>query len=191
LPSWLTKVLIAGLVITALLSVASFVRTIITGFRTAGLIGAAQAATTTSAATTAAAGGTAGVTALAQGTAQTAESIVFSYRDQAADFARNTIDPNLSQGRVPTTFGNLADDRFKVLIQADINSGRLPSTYRVTPRGVFGPDVFDTATGIGYDLTTATELQVWKHDVKYIGQIVNFDGIPYLIRDVLPLVYSR
>ncbi len=92
---------------------------------------------------------------------------------------------------MPTTFGNLADTRFKELIQADIEAGRLPSSLRVTANFQFGPDVFDTATGVGYDLTTATDLQVFKHDSKYIGSQVVFDGVSYLVTDVLPLVYRR
>jgi hypothetical protein len=79
----------------------------------------------------------------------------------------------------------------KQLVQADIDSGALPSTFRVTANFQYGPDVFDTATGIGYDLTTATNLQVFKHDDKYIGSTVVFDGISYVVNDVLPLVYNR
>lgn len=190
LPSWLRPILIAGLIITAVLSVASLVRTIITGFRVAGFAGAASAAATTATRATFAIGGASGATSLVQGSGQPIEYL-FAHRDQAVNHARNTIDPNLSARRVPTTFGNLADARFKQLVQADINAGRLPSTFRVTPNGVWGPDVFDTATGIAYDLTTATNLQVFKHDSKYIGEYVTFDGVSYLIRDVLPLVYTR
>jgi RHS repeat-associated protein len=190
LPDWVRTLLIVGLVVTAFLSVATFIRAVVTGFRVGGMLGATQAAATSTTATVTAVGGGGGATALIQN-APSVESILFSYRDQAVAHAQTTIDPNLPARRVPTSFGNLADARMKQLVQADIDSGALPSTFRVTANFQYGPDVFDTATGIGYDLTTATNLQVFKHDDKYIGSTVVFDGISYVVNDVLPLVYNR
>jgi hypothetical protein len=114
---------------------------------------------------------------------------LFNFREAAVNYAQQQINPNLPQNRVATSFGNLADAHFKDQVQQAINSGQLPNTLRVTERFQFGVDVFDTATGIGYDLTTATVSQVYGHDLRYIGQQIVFNGISYSINDVISIVY--
>jgi RHS repeat-associated protein len=93
-----------------------------------------------------------------------------------------------SASLAPMAFGNLIDDAFKNLVQQDIAAGILPSTLRITPRGTYGVDAYDSTTGIGYDLTTSTVRQVAGHDQRYIGKTMP-DGT--IIKDVIPIVYNR
>ena len=54
--------------------------------------------------------------------------------------------------------------------------------------GSAGIDAWDTATGAGWDLTTARVEQVVGHDLRYLNRSTP-DGT--MITDVRPLVYSR
>jgi RHS repeat-associated protein len=120
---------------------------------------------------------------------QDIDQILLEARDVAL---RNVQMRPGAAGLRPMDFGNLMDDEFKLLVQENINTGRLPNTLRLTPRGRFGVDVYDTATSIGYDLTTATVKEVAGHDARYIftiGQRAMPDGT--IITDVRPITYMR
>lgn len=116
-------------------------------------------------------------------------------RDQAYAMAweRASLDPKMKavtpQG-FETTFGNQIDEIWKELVLKAIAEGRLPSTFRVTPtsnRGAHaGIDVWDSATGQGYDLHTATSEQVLKHQKKYTGTTAK-DGT--VLEQVNPILY--
>jgi RHS repeat-associated protein len=60
-PTWLRVALILGLIITALISITSFIQSVIAGWRTAGITGAFQAAATNAATRAAGVGGGAGL----------------------------------------------------------------------------------------------------------------------------------
>jgi hypothetical protein len=117
-------------------------------------------------------------------------------RDQALDLAKKVDEPD-SQGQQlgNRDFGNLIDAIFKSFVLRAQQDGLLPSGLRVTPRGRYGPDVYDPAIGKGWDLTTATDRQVAGHDIRYITGGQPFRGRPLpdgtVINEVDPLVYTR
>ncbi|WP_179959358.1 SpvB/TcaC N-terminal domain-containing protein [Marinobacter changyiensis] len=127
--------------------------------------------------------------------------LLLRFRNEAVAHAERTIPVNPPPGvrqAYHFRFGNAADDHFKGLVDDAIESGQLPNTFRTTPRGRYGVDVYDTATGTGFDLTTATVEQVAGHDLRYIPQILGgagYRGRPLadgtVIQDVIPLVYRR
>lgn len=90
----------------------------------------------------------------------------------------------------PQAFGSYNDAIFKALVNQAVKDGELPSTIRTSAAsmsrpGSFGIDVWDTATGTGWDLTTAR--QVAAHEF-YLGMTMP-DGT--VILDVNPLIYFR
>lgn len=97
----------------------------------------------------------------------------------------------------PQRFGEIVDAVFKSLVQQARRDGVLPETIRTAPpplaiSGTHLPrggavDVWDSATGIGWDVTKATVRDVAKHE-RYINRAMP-DGTR--IRDVRPLVYPR
>lgn len=119
------------------------------------------------------------------------DRVLMELRDAATDLTRRT-----SASGAPftaTKFGSVNDAVFKSLVKQAIEEGRLPPTIRTSPSsmnvpGSGGIDVWDTATGRGWDLTTARSEQVLGHDVRYLNRTAP-DGT--LIIDVTPLVYSR
>ena len=79
------------------------------------------------------------------------------------------------------------DDAFKRMVLQVQKEGGLPASLRVSPNGVYGIDVWDSATGVGWDLTTATVRQTAQHDARYLFQVMP-DGTTII--DVNPIVYS-
>jgi RHS repeat-associated protein len=114
---------------------------------------------------------------------QSTDQVLIVLRDQATNLTRRL------GIKGPSRFGTVNDRVFKSLVKDAIDKGYLPSTLRVTPGrpGVFGIDVWDSATGVGWDLTTATVRQVAGHE-RYLGMTMP-DGTQIL--DVRPLVYTR
>lgn len=120
------------------------------------------------------------------------DAILMGLRDQATILTRRLGITSAQR------FGTVNDQVFKSLVRDAIDKGFLPSTLRVTPGrpGVFGIDVWDAATGVGWDLTTATVRQVASHE-RYLGVMNGVrtaakampDGT--VILDVRPLVYTR
>ena len=124
--------------------------------------------------------------------------ILLLLRDKAVKHAAANIPANLPAKRVPTTFGNLADDQFKLLVTEAVRNGELPATIKPTPRWIYGVDVYDSATGTGWDLTTATVREVAGHDLRYLPSHVfgaKYVGKPMqdgtVLNDVVPLLYHR
>jgi RHS repeat-associated protein len=110
-------------------------------------------------------------------------------RDTAVQTARSQA--FLRGGVNPRQFGNLADEAFKRQVVQAVRGGHLSKTIRVTANGKFGPDVWDSATGVAWDLTTATVREVAGHDKRYIGAVMKAGGRAVTITDVIPLVYTR
>jgi RHS repeat-associated protein len=98
IPSWLRKVLIAVIIITAVVSIAAFVRAVITGFRAAGAAGAASAAATTGATTAGSVGGAGGATALVNQTTEVAPALQTA--TQSGDTATTTVEAFTGTDRV-------------------------------------------------------------------------------------------
>jgi RHS repeat-associated protein len=119
--------------------------------------------------------------------------LFFGFRDLAVDQTRIVAANAARAGQniVPREFGNIADAVFKTHVLEAIDRGVLPDSVVVIGRGSRGPDVIDTATGIAWDLTTATVQQVADHDTRYIGRMIDTERGRVLIRDVLTLVYTR
>jgi RHS repeat-associated protein len=118
---------------------------------------------------------------------------MFRLRDQAVQeaYARVQADPQLAKTMTPMKFGNLVDEIFKEKVVESIAQNQLPSTMRVTAtsnKGVaYGIDVYDTATGEGYDVHPANSRQVLKHMDTYEGKTMP-EGTK--ITNVNPLVYE-
>jgi hypothetical protein len=121
----------------------------------------------------------------------TVASELFRLRDVAYEEAwrRATENPDIARNEMQ--FGNLIDEIWKEMVQQAILEGRLPSSFRVTPtsrRGAaYGVDVYDTATGEGYDLHPANEKQVLKHMNTYEGEPMPEGTV---IKQVNPIVYE-
>jgi RHS repeat-associated protein len=115
------------------------------------------------------------------------DQVLMRLRDEATDLTARS-------GRYsPTKFGSVNDAIFKTLVNKAVDDGILPATIRTSPAsmnvpGSAGIDVWDLATGRGWDLTTARSAQVLGHDLRYLGQAAP-DGT--IITDVTPLVYTR
>jgi RHS repeat-associated protein len=112
------------------------------------------------------------------------------FRDEAVDLTRRLAADLAARGfpMRATEFGTHVDAIFKAHVMHAIDEGVLPATFQVTRRGRYGVDVWDQATGLGWDITTAKVREVVGHDVRYIGETMP-DGTT--IVDVIPLVYTR
>jgi hypothetical protein len=121
------------------------------------------------------------------------DQTLLELRDTATTLTRRIAVEEARSGRnlAPHTFGSVNDAVLKAHVLQAIEEGRLPATIHVSPTfnqpGRGGIDVWDSATGIGWDLTTATSRQVAGHE-RYLGQTMP-DGT--VIGHVRPLVYSR
>ena len=112
---------------------------------------------------------------------------LLSLRDEATRITRS-IDADSPM--TPQMFGSYNDAIFKSLARDAVSTGELPSTIRLAPSslnqpGTFGIDVWDIATGRGWDLTTAG--QVARHE-RYLGMTMPGGTV---ITDVNPLIYFR
>jgi hypothetical protein len=119
---------------------------------------------------------------------------------QAAS-ATNQFSFGLKQ-KMERRLGSLADQEFKNIVEQGISKGELPSTLKTSPtvgiKGAFGTsgskanvsqtDVWDTATGEAWDLMTASEKYIYKHDNLYVGKMMP-DGT--VISKLNPLVYEK
>ena len=124
---------------------------------------------------------------------ETVAAELFRLRDGAvADaWTRVMSSPELAERMTPTRFGNLVDEIFKDAVDGAIADSRLPASFRVTPTSNRGPaygiDVWDSATGQGYDVHPANTRQVIKHMNSYQNATMP-DGT--VITNVNPLVYE-
>jgi hypothetical protein len=140
--------------------------------------------------------GRAGVTAArtatsTAGAAEDVDQVLMELRNEATTLTQK-VSASGTQF-VPTKFGSVNDAVFKSLVKQAVEDGRLPATIRTSPSsmnvpGSPGIDVWDTASGRGWDLMTARSEQVLGHEARYVGRTAP-DGT--LINEVIPLVYSR
>ena len=119
------------------------------------------------------------------------DQVLFRLRDQATEITRKVS--AAGPAFAPTKFGSVNDAVFKALVKQAVDDRLLPASIRTSLSsmnvpGSRGIDVWDTATGVGWDLTTARVEQVIGHDLRYLGNRTP-DGT--LITDVRPLVYAR
>jgi RHS repeat-associated protein len=130
---------------------------------------------------------------VAQGTVETVAAELFRLRDAALNEAigRVQANPSLANSMTPARFGNLVDEIFKDGVLDSISANRLPQSMRLTPtsnKGVaYGIDVWDAATGEGYDLHPGNMRQVLKHMETYEDAVMP-DGTQ--INNVNPLCYE-
>jgi len=120
------------------------------------------------------------------------DSVLLQLRDRATDLTRR-VSASGATPLTPQAFGSVNDAVFKANVMRAVEDGILPSTIRTSPAsmnvpGSAGIDVWDTATNVGWDLTTAKGREVLAHDLRYLNQLAP-DGTQIL--DVRPLVYSR
>jgi hypothetical protein len=125
------------------------------------------------------------------------DQVLLRLRDEATELTKKVSTSSAGTQFLPTKFGSVNDSVFKALVKKAVAEGRLPPTIQTSPSsmnvpGSGGIDVWDTATGRGWDLTTARSEQVVGHDLRYLTGISGVtapDGT--VITDVTPLVYSR
>jgi hypothetical protein len=115
------------------------------------------------------------------------DQILMSMRDEATRITRLI---NADSPMSPQMFGSYNDAIFKAIVNQAVEDGTLPSTIQtsgvsINRPGSFGIDVWDTATGRGWDLTTPR--QVAAHE-RYLGMTMPDATV---ITDVNPLVYFR
>ena len=116
---------------------------------------------------------------------ETASAIMFRMRDEAVATAQQMVGQEITQsGNIPRNanarVGTYADAIFKAHVRQAIADGRLPGTLRVSPTVTINPrdptvrlpqtDVWDTATGEAWDLTTASARGIEAHETLYIGR---------------------
>jgi hypothetical protein len=127
------------------------------------------------------------------------DNVLMECRNEAYRITAKLAQQDLAEGTTiaPTRFGEIVDAIFKSLVQHARRNGLLPQTIRTAPPplAISGSrlprggaiDAWDSATGIGWDVTTATVRSVAGHE-RYINRAMP-DGTR--IRDVRPLVYPR
>ncbi|MGB8951188.1 MAG: hypothetical protein WCC06_00780 [Candidatus Aminicenantales bacterium] len=147
------------------------------------------------------------------GGAKSTDQVLMGCRDEAHRIAQKLFQQDLARGSrtSPQEFGNIVDAIFKSLVQQARRDGLVPRTIRTAPpplsiSGTHLPrggavDVWDSATGVGWDVTKATGRNVAEHDVRYLLGRAKRDGtiVPprntmpdgTRLRDVRPLVYPR
>lgn len=145
------------------------------------------------------------------------DQVLMGCRDEAFRITKKLFQQDIAKHMTerPQRYGEIIDALFKSLVQQAKKDGLLPKTIRTAPpplsiSGTRLPiggavDVWDSATGVGWDVTKATVRDVAGHDVRYIlGQAItrgNRKGtfIPprnimpdgTRLRDLRPLVYPR
>jgi hypothetical protein len=148
----------------------------------------------------------------AMGTPKSIDAVLMGCRDEASRITAKLAVQTVAEGsRIsPQRYGEIVDALFKSLVQQARRDGLLPETIRTAPpalaiSGRFVPkggavDVWDAATGIGWDITTARGNSVAQHDIRYLlGRLTGGRFVPprkvmpdgTQLKDLRPLVYSR
>lgn len=127
------------------------------------------------------------------------DQVLMECRTEAYRIAAKLAQQNISEGAgvSPQRFGEIVDALFKSLVQHAKSNGLVPQTIRTAPpplaiSGTRLPlggaiDVWDSATGVGWDVMKASVRSVAGHE-RYLNRLMP-DGTR--IRDVRPLVYPR
>jgi hypothetical protein len=102
-------------------------------------------------------------------------------RDEAVAAAQKLVSQDVQASgnlsRVEAKVGTNADAFLKARVKQAVADGTLPSTIRVSPTVTINPgpaarlpqvDIWDSATGEAWDLTTAREAEILKHQ-RYVG----------------------
>jgi hypothetical protein len=119
-------------------------------------------------------------------------------RDEAVAAAQKLVSQEVrasgSLSRLEAKVGTAADAFLKARVKQAVADGLLPSTIRVSPTVTINPvpsarlpqvDIWDSATGKAWDLTTASEAEILKHQ-RYVGMTMP-DGT--VITELQFLVY--
>jgi hypothetical protein len=103
---------------------------------------------------------------------------------------RGAPDPSLGIGGASsaTWFGNILNERIRRRVEAAIAEGTLTNQLKWTKQGQKGVD-FWLPDGTGFDLFTATESALLKHEDRLLDKVAP-DGTT-TIKDLLPLLYDR
>jgi len=145
------------------------------------------------------------------------DQVLMGCRDEAFRIAKKIFQQDVTGGAIerPQRYGEIIDALFKSLVQQAKRDGLVPRTIRTAPpplaiTGTTLPrggavDVWDSATGMGWDVTKAKVRDVAEHDIRYLlGRTITRgkrkgtfipprntmpDGT--VLRDVKPLVYPR
>jgi hypothetical protein len=121
------------------------------------------------------------------------DAVLMRARDYATTLTRRiaAMDAQAGWPLSPHRFGSINDAIFKAEVLQAVQDGRLPPTIEVAATfnqpGRGGIDVWDKATGTGWDLTTATVRQIRSHQ-RYLNRTMR-DGTR--INQVRILGYSR
>jgi hypothetical protein len=125
-------------------------------------------------------------------------------RDHAVEVTNKLISQELAAGhiaeeQVARRYGTIADAVFKANVRQAVTEGRLSSTTVTSPtvglnRGFSrswykAVDVWDTATGEGFDLMTANSKYFYRHESKYLAPRVMPDGT--VLHEVHGIFYFR
>jgi hypothetical protein len=118
---------------------------------------------------------------------------LLSIRDRAYQLAladAHEIEDKHGQRLNAAQFGTRVHVNFGELANESVRQGRLPQNFVVNVQSRLGQDVrgldaWDKSTGIGFDVTTATQRSVESHE-KHVG-VPATDGT--MIKEYLPLVY--
>jgi RHS repeat-associated protein len=104
--------------------------------------------------------------------------------------AKGAPDPGLGIGGVSnaTWFGNILNERVRRRVEAAVADGTLTNQLRWTRQGQKGVD-FWLPDGTGFDLFTAAEKELLKHEDKILDKLAP-DGTT-TINNLLPLLYQR
>lgn len=149
--------------------------------------------------------------------APSTDKVLMQCRDEAFSIVKTLFRQDVAGKTTerPQRYGEIIDAVFKALVQNAKRTGALPQTIKTAPpplsiTGTRLPiggavDVWDSATGVGWDVTKATVRDVAGHDVRYLlgrtisrgprkGTVVpprNVMPDGTRLRDVRPLVYPR
>jgi len=79
----------------------------------------------------------------------------------------------------PANFGTQVHAALEQEVLLAKGSGQLSTSIQITPRGTFGPDVFDPVSGKWWDLTTQQSWVRGIHQGKYNGMFGRGTGLLY------------
>ncbi len=126
------------------------------------------------------------------------DQVLMGCRDEAARIAMKLFrqDVAASVKDKPQQYGNIIDAIFKSLVQHAKRDRLLPQTIRTAPPPKMliektplqrAADVWDSATGVAWDVFPASQRYLVRHERRYVGGIMP-DGTE--LRELRPLMYQ-